>query len=105
MPRPELQGMRPGTVAMIKVGRYGKIAVVDARPDGPDRTIAELELEPGRYVVVPVKLWEQTVRKAMMGAELTGEGVQSSRDPLGTSDVDDQLPPTRQQRRRAKFDA
>lgn len=91
MPRPELQGMRPGTVAMIKVGRYGKIAVVDARPDGPDRTIAELELEPGRYVVVPVQMWEQTVRKAM---------VDPAEPPAVTElEVNAELPPTRQQRR------
>lgn len=96
--------LRPGTAAVVRVAKGQKIAVV-SEPGVLAKIVEGLDVEPGRYVVVPVKLWEQTVRKAMMGAELTGEGVQSSRDPLGTSDVDDQLPPTRQQRRRAKFDA
>lgn len=98
------QQLRPGTAAVLRVGNGQSIAVVS---EAGRLTLVDeaLDVEPGNYVVVPVKLWEQTVRKAMMGAELTGEGVQSSRDPLGTSDVDDQLPPTRQQRRRAKFDA
>lgn len=94
----------PHAAAVIRVAKAQSIGVVSEVGEFA-RIHDRLEVEPGRYVVVPVKLWEQTVRKAMMGAELTGEGVQSSRDPLGTSDVDDQLPPTRQQRRRAKFDA
>ena len=91
MAKPEFQGVRPGTVAMIKVGNNERVAVVEELAGDLCKAIAVLGVDPGRYVVVPISLWEATVRKAM---------VDPAEPPAVTElEVNAELPPTRQQRR------
>lgn len=95
-----VNGLRRGTAAVLRV-EARQLIVVARRPvvDGliTVDAIEGLQVEPGRYIVVPIELWEQTVRKAM---------IDPAAPPAETDlEVNAELPPTRQQRRRARFDA